>query len=107
MNFQRRSWFRLEGSEVSSFEDAVGNVKERYGDDIKSQAFQAFFTKEERNSITQLYEKLCKYTADDSSILNAIDEDALLSDPEWISIVNLSTQIYDELNQKINEVNDA
>lgn len=97
----------MEGTEVSSFEEAVGNFKERYSDDVNSHQFQTFLKKEEQHSITQLYDLICEFRADDSCLLNALSEESLLEDPKWLSIVALSKRIQEHLNQKISEVKGA
>jgi hypothetical protein len=104
--FQRRSWFRLEGTEVSTFEEATASLLDHYDIMIKprSPEFQQFNDREFFDLIKQLYEKVNACTRDNDFIIRNLHEEKLLNDPQWLEIVSLAQKICNVLNRRIQEV---
>lgn len=107
IEYQRKNWFRQEGSEISSFEEATGYLIERYIDHMNMPECQPFYQKEFGILMKQLYEKVNEYTKNSESLINSVDEKRLLNDPKWLSIVALAKKIFEILDRSILEVQDV
>ena len=102
--FQLRNWFRHEGTEVSSFEDEIGNFLQRYLDQKDHSEYHFFYQSELGKVVKQLYEKVHEYFLDiDSSYTSGIEE-KFFTDPKWLTIVSLAKKMDEGLNQLIKEV---
>lgn len=103
-DFQRRVWFRLEGPEVSTFEETTGNLMDSYLDHQTLPEYQLYYENEYGALIKQLYEKIHAYTTNSETIYNSVNEEQLLNDPKWLSIVSLSKKTVESLNRRMKEV---
>ena len=103
-DFQLRSWFRQEGTEVSSFEEATGDLIQRYIDHMGIPECKLLYQHQSGELIKELYEKVHEYRTDSRSLLNSVLEEKFFSDPKWLSIVSLAKKVDDALRERITEV---
>lgn len=110
IEFQRRAWFRHEGSEVSSFDDETDYLLDGYDKLIRKYHElseqtdrEQLYSNELLILLKQIYDKVEAYTRSDS-IYNFSDEDKFFKDPKWLDIVGLAQKICEILNHRIKEI---
>lgn len=91
IEYQRRCWFRCEGPEVSSIGDDFDHMLLIF-EDSSDTDIGVPFNKECNRLIRELVEKVGHYMSDSETIFTRADEDELLSDPNWIEIIELARQ---------------
>jgi len=104
IDLQKRSWFNQEGSVVSTFEEATGQLIERYLDHMKDPECRILYQNEIGELIKQLYQKVHEYTTDNHSLLNSVIEEKFFADPNWLSIIALAKKVDRALDIQIREV---
>lgn len=104
IDFQKRVWFRLEGPEVSTFEEETGNIIQKYLDQQAIPQYQLLYTHECGELLKQLYEKVHAYTTDSNSLLNSVIEEQFVNDPNWLAIVSLAKKTTDALKRWMKQV---
>lgn len=100
---QKKCWFQEE-DEFNSFDDATGDLIQRYLDDMQIPERQLLYQNKAGNLLKELYQKVHRYTTDSPSLHNSVIEENFFADPNWLSIVTLAKQVDDALNERIREV---
>ena len=104
IEFQKKSWFHQEGTEVSTFEEETGNLIQRYEDHIRIPEYQLLYQNEAGKLIKLLCDKVDEYRNDSHSLLNSDIEEKFFSDSKWLSIVSLAKKVDRALDDQIKEV---
>lgn len=103
IEFQKKHWFHEE-DEFNSFDDATGDLIQRYLDDMQIPERHFFYQNKTGELLKELFQKVHRYTTDSSSLDNSVKEENFFSDPNWLSIVALAKQVDEALNERIREV---
>ena len=91
VEYQRRCWFRMEGREVSSFEEDFTHMD--FALKILSDSQRDHYLNKKCNDLlNQFVEKLYKYREDPHTDFILAEEENLLNDPRWLEIVKSAQQ---------------
>lgn len=101
---QRNTWFQDEEDDFNSFEEATGELIQRYLDDMQLPERYPFYQNEAGKLIKELYHKVHRYTTDSQSLDNSVIKEKFFADPDWVSIVALAKDVDNVLSEQIREV---
>ncbi len=95
IEYQKRVWFRGEGKEVDSYEDAIDYILDFCERNLISTP--KYFDPTTCSLIKEFLDKIDRYRHTDS-YLNGASEEELFIDPKWLSIVQLAQKVYNRLD---------
>ena len=111
LDFQRKAWFRFEGSEISTFEDAVRNdflgqyefLEQSSNDSNKSEEDIKVYS-DLMMRLKLLKDKIDNFLKSDKALMDSVFEEKLLVNKDWLQIVDMSQTICNFLKRRIEEI---